>query len=44
MQAIIELVEAAEGMSYGTDWNKGTHAVIHRSNLLKALSKLKVDV
>jgi hypothetical protein len=33
------LVEAARGLSFGTDWNNGTHAKLHgyRQKLLDAL-------
>lgn len=36
-----EVVNAALGLSYGTDWNKGTHAITHgyRQKLLNALAK-----
>lgn len=40
-----KLLEAAEGLSYGTDWNNGTHAKLHgyRQKLLDALSEYKGD-
>lgn len=34
------VVEAAQGLAYGTDWNKGNHAIKHgyRKKLLDALT------
>lgn len=32
-----KLVEAAKGLSYGVDWNNGTHAKTYRPKLLEAL-------
>lgn len=38
------LCEAARGLSFGTDWNNGTHAKLHgyRDKLLKALNDLEI--
>jgi hypothetical protein len=37
------VARAAEGLSHGVDWNKGTHAIIHgyRKQLLEALAAIK---
>jgi hypothetical protein len=35
---VMALVEAARGLSFGEDWNNGTHAKIYRPKLLKALT------
>lgn len=34
------VVEAASGLARGTDWNKGTHALHYRPELLAALAAL----
>lgn len=34
------VVEAAHGLSFGADWNGGTHAEIYRPKLLAALAAL----
>lgn len=36
-----EVIETARGLSFGEDWNNGTHAKIYRSKLLEALDKIK---
>lgn len=38
-----EFVKAATGLSYGTDWNNGTHAKLHgyRQKLLDVLAKAR---
>lgn len=38
LDKIVALVEAAHGLSFGEDWNNGTHAKIHRPKLLAALA------
>jgi hypothetical protein len=42
-ERVKDLVEAATGLSYGTDWNNGTHAKLHgyRQKLLDALKAYK---
>lgn len=39
-ERVAPLIEAATGLSHGTDWNNGTHAKLHgyRQKLLDALS------
>jgi DNA-binding transcriptional MerR regulator len=32
------LLDHAHGLSFGVDWNKGTHAEHHRNKLLKAVA------
>lgn len=39
--ALIEVARAAHGLSFGVDWNKGTHAEIYRPKLIEALAELK---
>ena len=39
-EQLLELLRAVEGLSTGTDWNKGTHAEIYRPLLLEAMRKL----
>jgi hypothetical protein len=34
------LVEAAHGLSFGEDWNAGTHAKMHRERLLSAVAAI----
>lgn len=36
-EALREMVDAANGLSFGVDWNNGTHAKHHRQKLLDAL-------
>jgi hypothetical protein len=38
---IIAVVRAAEGMTFGTDWNNGTHAKIYRKSLEDAMRALR---
>lgn len=40
-QCFVRLVEAAKGLSHGSDWNNGTHAKLHgyRQKLLDALNE-----
>lgn len=38
LRAAAAVVEAAKGLSIGTDWNKGTHADIYRPQLLASLT------
>lgn len=42
-EVIKRFYEAAEGLSFGTDWNNGTHAKLHgyRQKLLDALKYAK---
>lgn len=35
------LIDAAEGLCLGEDWNSGTHAKIYRPQLIKALRELR---
>jgi len=37
------LVEAVKGLSFGVDWNKGTHAKLYRPKLLKALAEYEEE-
>lgn len=38
IEAFKALVNAAEGMSHGEDWNNGTHAKLYRNKLLAAIA------
>jgi Lar family restriction alleviation protein len=39
IDTVMPLIDAAHGLSFGTDWNNGTHALTHgyRKKLLEAL-------
>lgn len=39
-----KVIEAAKGLSFGVDWNKGTHAKIYRPRLLAAIAELEKGV
>lgn len=43
LEALAPLLDAALGLSHGTDWNNGTHAKLHgyRQKLLDALSAIR---
>lgn len=41
IDALIKVAKAAHGLSFGVDWNKGTHAEIYRPKLIEALAELK---
>lgn len=40
-QAARQLLEAAEGIQHGTDWNNGTHAKIYRPKFPAAITALR---
>jgi len=40
-QAARQLLEVAEGIQHGTDWNNGTHAKIYRPKFPEAITALK---
>lgn len=44
-RAALRVVEAAKGLSYGADWNKGTHAILHgyRQKLLDNLAPFRTE-
>tara|TARA_R110002072_G_scaffold119781_2_gene252675 strand:- start:1574 stop:2008 length:435 start_codon:yes stop_codon:yes gene_type:complete len=40
-QEFMDLFRAAYGLSFGTDWNRGTHAEHYRRPLVEAVAKCK---
>jgi len=39
--AMLDVCEAADGLSRGTDWNNGTQAGYYRKPLMEALARLR---
>jgi hypothetical protein len=39
--AMLKIIEHVKGLSFGVDWNSGTHAASHREPLLKSLAEFE---